>query len=177
MSKSLAAELEVLASSLTTGDEHNSQLSIPSLAERIAKTFDVKPDEVAILAVSEKWRHLYFLVPQALRHVGQIPLSSTNALAARNVRDNRAEMINNFTNVRHASVFEGVKSQELTASVIQRILSAPISADGKVIGVIQVSRKAQKLAEAGPEFTSEDLRKLQAICSPLGKLIQHVLTD
>jgi len=109
MSKSLAAELEVLASSLTTGDEHNSQLSIPGLAERIAKTFDVKPDEVAILAVSEKWRHLYFLVPQALRHVGQIPLSSTNALAARNVRDNRAEMINNFTNVRHASVCDDIE--------------------------------------------------------------------
>jgi GAF domain-containing protein len=176
MSKSLAAELEVLASSLTTGDEHNSQFSIPSLAERIAKTFDVKPDEVAILAISEKLRHLYFLVPQALRNVGQIPLSSTNALAARNVRDNRAEMINNFTNVRHASVFEGVKSEELTASVIQRILSAPISAGGKVIGIIQVSRKAQKLAEAGPEFTPEDLRKLQALCPPLGKLIQRVLT-
>src|SRR5260221_26782 len=97
MSKSLAAELEVLASSLTTGDEHNSQLSIPSLAERIAKTFDVKPDEVAILAVSEKWRHLYFLVPQALRHVGQIPLSSTNALAARNVRFHVKGFSNSFS--------------------------------------------------------------------------------
>src|SRR5260370_27531649 len=118
MSKSLAAELEVLASSLTTGDEHNGQLSIPSLAERIAKTFDVKLDEVAILAVSERWRHLYFLVPQALRHVGQIPLSSTNALAARNVRANRAELNNNFSTARHASVSEGVKSDEFTYSVI-----------------------------------------------------------
>jgi hypothetical protein len=39
------------------------ELSISVLAERIAKTLPVKPDEVAILAASEKWRHLYFLVP------------------------------------------------------------------------------------------------------------------
>jgi predicted transcriptional regulator len=71
-------------------------------------------------------------------------------------------------------VFEGVKADTLTASVIQRIISAPILADGKVIGVIQISRKAQTLAEAGPEFTADDLGKLLAICKPLGKLIQHV---
>ena len=177
MSKSLAAELELLASSLTTGDANNRQLSMPALAEGMAKNFNVKPDEVAILAVSEKWKHLYFLAPQALRNVGQIPLSSTSALAARTVRDSRPEIVNNFSTVRHASVFEGVKADSLTASAIQRIMSAPILSDGKVIGVVQISRKAATLADAGPEFTSEDLRKLQAICKPLGKLIQHVTKD
>ena len=177
MSKSLAAEFEVLANSLTSGDANNSQLLIPKLAERIAKSFNVKPDEVAILAISEKWRHLYFLVPQALRNVGHVPLSSTSALAARTVRDSRSEIINNFSIVRHASVFEGVKADSLTASAIQRIISAPILADGKVIGVIQISRKAETIAEAGPEFTSEDLGKLLAICKPLGKLIGHVAPD
>ena len=177
MSKSLAAELELLASSLTTGDANNSQLSIPALAEGMAKYFKVKLDEVAILAVSEKWKHLYFLAPQALRNVGQIPLSSTSALAARTVRDSRPEIVNNFSAVRHASVFEGVKADSLTASVIQRIISAPILSDGKVIGVVQISRKAATLTDAGPEFTSEDLGKLLAICKPLGKLIQHVTKD
>ena len=177
MSKSLAAELELLANSLTTGDANNSQLSIPALAEGMAKNFHVKPDEVAILAVSEKWKHLYFLAPQALRNVGQIPLSSTSALAARTVRDSRPEIVNNFSTVRHASVFEGVKADSLTASAIQRIISAPILSDGKVIGVVQLSRKAATLADAGPEFTSEDLRKLLAICQPLGKLIQYVTKE
>ena len=177
MSRNLAAEFEALANRLQSGDASNQQLSISALAERIAKILHVKPDEVAILAVSERLRHLYFLVPQALRNVGQIPLSSTSALAARTVRDSRPDIVNHFSMVRHASVFEGVKGDALTASTVQKIISAPILADGKVIGVIQISRKAQTSAEAGPDFTADDLGKLLAICKPLGKLIQHVAKD
>jgi hypothetical protein len=177
MTKSLATEFEALANSLKTGDAANNQLSIPALAERIAKNLGVKPDEVAILAVSERQRNLYFLVPPALRNVGQIPLSSTSALAARTVRESRPEIVNHFSSIRHASVFEGVRADTLTASAIQRIISAPILVEGKAIGVIQISRKAQTLAEAGPEFTADDLGKLLAICKPLGKLIQHVAKE
>ena len=177
MSKSVAAELELIANSLKSGDTANQQLSISAIAERIAKNLHVKADEVAILVVSEKWQYLYFLAPQALRNVGQIPLSSTSALAARTVKESRTEIVNNFSTVRHASVFEGVKADTLTASAIQRIISAPILADGKVIGVIQICRKGETAAKAGPEFTSDDLGKLLAICKPLGKLIQHVARD
>ena len=177
MSKKLADEFEILASSLKSGDASNQQLSISALAERIAKSLHVKSDEVAILAVSEKWRHLYFLVPEALRNVGHIPLSSTSALAARTVRDSRPEIMNNFSTVRHASVFEGIKADSLNAHAIQRIISAPILAEGKVIGVIQISRKATTVSEAGPEFSADDLGKLLAICKPLGQLMQHIAKD
>ena len=162
---------------MQSGAAANSQLSISALAERIAKEFRVKTDEVAILAVSERWRHIYFLVPVALRNVGHIPLSSTSALAARTVRDSRPDIVNTFSTVRHASVFEGVKAESLSASAIQKIVSAPILEDGKVIGVIPISRKAAALGDAGPDFTSDDLRKILAICKPLGKLMQHVATD
>ena len=177
MSKSLAAEFEAIANSLKSGDAANSQLSISALAARIAKEFKVKTDEVAILAVSERWRHLYFLVPAALRNVGYIPLSSTSALAARTVRDSRPDIVNNFASVRHASVFEGVKAETLNASAIQKIISAPILADAKVIGVIQISRKAATAREAGPDFTSDDLGKILTVCKPLGRLMQHVVKE
>ena len=177
MSKSFAAELQTIANSLVSGDAGNQQLSIAKIADRIAKDLHVKPDEVAILAVSERWRHLYFLVPDALRNVGHIPLTSTSALAARTVRESRPEIVNNFNSVRHASVFEGVKAETLTATAIQKIVSAPILSDGKVIGVIQISRKAQTRAEAGPDFTGDDLGKLLAICKPLGMLIQHIAKE
>jgi GAF domain-containing protein len=177
MSKNFAAELEMIAKCLVSGDAANQELSISTIAERISKNLHVKPDEVAILAVSKRQRHLYFLMPEALRNVGQIPLSSTSALAARTVRENRPEIVNNFNSVRHASVFEGVKAETLTASAIQKIISAPIFADGKVIGVIQISRKAQTRPEAGPDFTGDDLEKLLAICKPLGMLIQHIAKD
>jgi GAF domain-containing protein len=177
MSKKLVHEFEMLANSLKSGDASNQELSISKLADRIANTLRVKSDEVAILGISEKSRHLYFLVPQALRNVGHIPLSSTSALAARTVRDSRPEIVNNFSTVRHASVFEGVKAETLNSAAIQRIISAPILADGKVIGVIQISRKGATVSEAGPEFSADDLGKLLAICKPLGQLMQHVAKD
>lgn len=173
MTKSLAAELELLANHMLSEKSGNQQLSIPALAERIAKDLNVKPDEVAILAISEKQKSLNFLVPEALRNVGSIPLTSTSALAARTARESRPDIQNAFSAVRHATVFEGVKAESLSAAAIQKIISAPILFEGKVIGVIQISRKAASLAEAGPDFTPDDLGRVLAICKPLGKLICH----
>jgi GAF domain len=173
MTKSLAAELELLANHMLSEKSGNQQLSIPALAERIAKDLNVKPDEVAILAISEKQKSLNFLVPEALRNVGSIPLTSTSALAARTARESRPDIQNAFSAVRHATVFEGVKAESLSAAAIQKIISAPILFEGKVIGVIQISRKAASQAEAGPDFTPDDLGRVLAICKPLGKLIRH----
>lgn len=173
-SAGLASELERLASAISTQKPGEQEISLPALAERIAKSLGVKTEEVAILAVSTKWRHLHFLVPQALKNVGFIPLSSPSALAARTARENRTEVDNRFHETRHASVFEGVKTETHSAEAIQKIVSAPITTDGKVVGVIQVSRKGTSAALSGPDFTSEDVNKVSAICRPLGKLIQHL---
>src|SRR5262249_14468033 len=170
----LVSELERLASALSTQKPGEQEVSLPSIAERIAKILNVKAEEVAILAVSAKWRHLHFLVPQALKNVGFIPLSSPSALAARTARENRAEVNNHFPETRHASVLEGVKAETLSAEAIQKIISAPIVHGDKVVGVIQISRKGISPAAAGPDFTSEDMNKVTALCRPLGKLIQHL---
>ena len=175
MTKSLASELELLANRLNQEDSSgDQQLSIPVLAERIAKNLHVKTDEVAILAISERQRSLRFLVPEALRNVGSSPLSSTSALAARTARESRPDIVNNFAAMRHASVFEAVKAESLNATAIQKIISAPILHESKVIGVIQISRKGASAAEAGPDFSADDLGKLLAICKPLGKLLRHI---
>ena len=171
-SAGLVSELERLAAALATQRPGEQEISLPSLAERIAKTLGVKTEEVAILAVSTKWRHLHFLVPQALKNVGFIPLSSPSALAARTARENRTEVDNAFHETRHASVFEGVKTETLSAEAIQKIVSAPIALDGKVVGVFQVSRKGASAATAGPDFGIDDVNKITSICRPLGKLIQ-----
>jgi len=173
-SAGLVSELERLAAALSTQKMGEQEISLPSLAERIAKTLGVKTEEVAILAVSTKWRHLHFLVPQALKNVGFIPLSSPSALAARTARENRLEVDNHFHETRHASVFEGVKTESLSAEAIQKIVSAPIVFDGKVVGVLQVSRKGTSAAIAGPDFASDDLTKITSLCRPLGKLLQHL---
>ncbi len=134
MSTSLVKELERMAEALEAGGSAPVEIPLASVAEKIAKELGVQTDEVAIMGVSTRWRHLYFLVPQALKNVGFVPLSSPSALAARTARENRTEINNNFSAVRHATVFEGVKAATTTGESIQKIVSAPISCEGKVVG-------------------------------------------
>src|SRR6267154_3148671 len=171
---SLVSEMERIANSLGAEQGEGTRISLASVAEKIAKNLGVRTEEVAILAVSTRWRHLHFLVPEALKNVGFIPLSSNSALAARTARDSRPEIENNFANSRHATIFETVKISADAAGTIQKMISAPILMDGKVIGVIQVSRKGANPHSAGPDFAAADLGKILALCKPLGKLLRHV---
>lgn len=174
MATSLVKELERLAEALDVEGGGPVEIPLDAVSEKIAKTLGVQADEVAILGVSTRWRHLHFLVPQALKNVGFIPMSSTSALAARTARESRPEINNNFSAVRHASVFEGVKAATVTGESIQKIVSAPILCEGKVVGVMQISRKGGSVMEAGADFTPEDLGKVLALCRPLGKLVRHL---
>lgn len=175
MATSLITELERLASALVGDQSESAEISMPAIGERIAKHLGVKADEVAILGVSQRWRHLHFLVPQALKNVGFIPLTSNSALAARTARESRPEINNNFTTMRHASVFEGVRTATTSGEAIQKIMSAPILCDGKVVGVIQISRKGLNALDAGADFTADDLSKTLALCLPLGKIVRHLV--
>jgi hypothetical protein len=174
---SLVAELERIANTLTEDGAANPEISLVSVAEKIAKIIGVRNEEVGILAVSVRWRHLYFLVPESLKKVGFIPLCSNKALAARTARESRPEIDNNFAAAPHATVFEGAKISGEPGEVIYKIISAPILADGKVIGVIQVSRKGSTALTAGPDFTADELGKILALCKPLGKLLQHLAAE
>ena len=170
----LASEMERIVNALGTERGASPQVSLSAVAEKIAKNLGVRSDEVAILGVSTRWRHLHFLVPEALKNVGFIPLSSNSALAARTARDSRPEIENNFAAAKHATIFESVKTSGETVEAIQKMISAPILLDGKVIGVIQVSRKGANPASAGMDFNADDLGKILALCNPLGKLLHHV---
>jgi hypothetical protein len=174
---SLVSELEHIARALDADDVDASQLSLPSIAQKIARISGVRNEEVAILAVSRRWKHLHFLVPEALKNVGFIPLSSNSALAARTVRESRPEIDNNFSAARHAMVFENIKLNGECQELIQKIISAPILFDGRVIGVIQISRKGGSSAGAGPDFTAEHVGSLLALCKPLGKLVQRATDE
>ena len=171
---SLVSELERIARALDGDDAGTGQPSLPAIAGKIAKIIGVRGEEVAILAVSTRWKHMHFLVPEALKSVGFIPLSSNSALAAKTVRESRPEIDNNFSAARHAVVFENIKLSGETTEPIQKVISAPILFDSRVVGVIQVSRKGLTPAAAGPDFTAEHLGNLLALCKPLGKFVHRV---
>lgn len=142
-----------------------------SICARVAAIFGVRTTEIALLEASGSL--LKFVYPAELKTAGAIPLSSS-AVAARTARAKRAELFNSFTKVKHSSVFEVVKLGKGApdVEVIQKLMSAPIlNASGDVIGVIQVSRKAKSSADAGPNFTSDDLAKLKSVAASAGKIL------
>jgi hypothetical protein len=150
----------------------DSQDSTPeSICTAVANLFGVKKTEVALLEKTGSL--LRFVHPPKLKTAGAIPLSSS-AVAARTARTKRPDLFNAFTKVKHSSVFEVVKLGEhgSDVEVIQKLMSAPVlDRGGIVIGVLQVSRKAHTLAAAGPDFTSEDLQKLESAAAAIGKLM------
>ena len=149
-------------------------MGLNRVVDMISKNFGVQPHEVAILAITPDDRFLRFVVPEKLQNVGQIPLTSTNSLAARTVREKRPEVINHFAVVPHSSVFEAVPIvQQERGEPIQKIMSVAITHDKKIIGVLQISRKGKTAAEAGADFTHSQLRELKTVadvmapCLPL----------
>lgn len=162
MSSSALAELATLVNGLVQRETKLDAGHLAKIAEAVGKVFSVHPDEVALLALTEDTKFLKFRVPEQLQTVGQIPMTSTSALAVRTVRERRAEIVNHFNIVRHASVFEGVRLSEQRHEPIQKIMSAPIVNGSKVLGVLQVSRKA-KMAKGAKDFSQQDLKQLVSI--------------
>jgi hypothetical protein len=145
-----------------------------SICTRVAKIFGVRTTEIALLRLTGNL--LKFVYPPELKRVGAIPLSSS-AVAAVTARKRRPDLFNTFTRVKHSSVFEVVKLGEsgADAEVIQKLMSVPIVAEsGDVVGVIQVSRKAYSPAATGPDFTPEDLRKLETVAASVAKLMDTI---
>lgn len=165
-------ELKKWVAELAHQREEGAAIRLDHALELISKNFGVQTHEVAIMGLTSDERSLRFLAPGNLRTIGQLPLSSGNSLAARSFREKRAEVVNHFTIVPHASVFEGVPvNEEGRTPPIQKIMSSPVILNSRTIGVIQVSRKAKTLADAGADFTQSQLRELKIISDVLAPCI------
>jgi hypothetical protein len=172
MSGKLAAELGRVVEELLKSGKQFEVADYARFAEQVARAFQASADEVAILAMDAQGKSLNFVVPEKLQKVGNIPLSSTTALAARTARDRRAEIINNFTTAKHITVFEAVPLSQQRGDPIQKIMSAPILEANKAIGVVQVSRKGKAVTSVGPDFTPADLNELVAVAAVLGRCLK-----
>jgi hypothetical protein len=140
---------------------------LAKMAQTLGKMFGVDADEVAILSLNSKNKSLQFVIPEKLAVVGSIPLTSTNALAARTARERKGEILNKFGTSRHATVFEGVPLGRPQGETIHKIMSAPILDGTTVMGVVQISRKGQSAAKCGPDFTPKDLHALTSLSPAL----------
>lgn len=148
------------------------------IARELAKVFGVKDDEVGIMRIQKQ--NLIFCYPPKLHSVGSIPLNTASSVAVRTANSRRAEVLNNFAQVKHTSVFEAVQlsgsgqqvgseRQDRHLHIIQKLMSVPVVGPSGTLGVIQVSRKGATAPSAGPDFTPADLQKLVAAAASLVK--------
>jgi hypothetical protein len=165
----------------------------PRNGERIAAVlageFKVRLEEIGILRVENE--SLVFVHPAKLHNVGRIPLNNSSSVAVRTLNTKRPEIMNDFTKTKHTTFFEMVdltgqppqhaktaragepgqakpgENSGKDYQTIQKLMSVPVIAVGKVAGVIQVSRKGKTLISAGPDFVTADLQKLVGMAGTL----------
>ena len=141
----------------------------------LAKLFGVRATEVALMRLQKGL--LSFLYPEQLKTAGSIPVSSSSAVASHTASTKKTELFNAFVKVKHASIFESVKllqsedNDPTEQNTIQKLMSAPVlDAQRRALGVIQVCRKGYDPANAGPDFTQDDLQQLELAAKVLSNL-------
>jgi GAF domain-containing protein len=167
-----ASDLEQLLDELDKQPAPPSAGALQRVSDALAGIFRLQPDEVAVLEILPPGKMLGFVLPVKLHAAGTIPLGSGSALAARTARLRRPEIVNNFPSLPHASVFEGVPLGRRPEESIQKILSAPIVRENRVIGVLQLCRKGISQLDAGPDFSTRDVAEVKN----LGDLLARFLT-
>ena len=145
------------------------------IGSELAKLFGVKEDEIGIMRLEKQ--NLVFVYPPKLHNVGSIPLNTSTSVAVRTANTKRPEVINNFAQTKHTSVFEAVdvggksggEKTDRHMHVIQKLMSVPVLGPAGTLGVIQVSRKGTSAPAAGADFTPADLQKLTGAATALVK--------
>jgi len=136
------------------------------VADRIVKHvcagFGAKGDEVAILLLTADGKHLRFVAPRPFAELGSIPLTKRDSIAVGVFARRVGEVTNNVPMVKHVSFFETIKLRDKIVP-IQKMVTTPIFFKGQPIGIVQVSRKGENSRDAGPDFTSMDVKRVQGI--------------
>jgi hypothetical protein len=141
---------------------------------KLAQVLNVRRSEVALLRLEKG--SLRFIYPPELRSAGVLPLSGS-AVAARTAATRTPLLSNAFMRVKHVSLFEAVKlgaveeDRSQDQMPIQKIMSVPVApSGGKVIGVVQISRKGLDASVSGADFTSEDLKQVEQAAEILARM-------
>ena len=90
-----------------------------------------------------------------------------NSLVAKTANELVTTLDNSFAKSRHLFIFEFMLAEKSDRIPIQKIMSVPVIANGEAKAVIQVVRKGAAIADAGEDFTVEDLSALVKIAELL----------
>ncbi len=127
------------------------------VARGAAESLGRQVDEIGILMVGTDGKYLRFVAPRKLCDLGTIPTTKRDAIAVSVFTRKVGEANNNVPLARHVAFFESVKVTDKVRPIM-KMVTVPIVAGGQIVGVAQVSKKGDNLAEAGPDFSAADVR-------------------
>lgn len=143
------------------------------LAARVlADCFAVRDHEVGLFQLDDPGRTATFLwPPQHLGSTLKIPIKLfTTSLVSATAQKLHGSIDNAFASTPHLHMFEQTLTEQEHRLPLQKIMTAPGVKDGRLRWIVQISRKGRTLEEAGPDFTSDQLRRLEALAGCLANL-------
>lgn len=148
---------------------------IKEIASFYCDVFNLRPIEVAIFLCNDEKTILSFAHPNHLVNAGLIPVSSSEAIVSQIFRTRRSYIDNNFSQQKHLSIFEMVPVPGGQNEPIWKMMGTLITLIDDNIGVIELSRRATSMGEAGRDFTTEDLEFLKMTMIQLAPFIRRVM--
>lgn len=143
--------------------EAETRLSV--FAEGIAQFFNVVGHDIGLFKLDRESHNASFAwPPNRTNQEIKVPLNLyKSSFVSKTVKSGHGLMDNNFFSSPHLHVFENILADKEQCLPIQKIMTAPGKNDGQIRWIIQVTRKGKTLDDAGPDFTTEQLRSLEII--------------
>lgn len=141
---------------------------LKAVAEEVAVFFGVHSHEIGLFSVDTRNHSINFRWPLSMAQVGHIPLKAVNSLVAKTANEKLPILDNTFAKSRHLFMFEHMLAEKSERIPVQKIMSVPVTTGGAATGVIQVTRKALAVEEAGDDFSSANLADLEKIAAKIG---------
>ena len=132
------------------------------LVNTLREAFVLCPDEVAILLLSPDGAVLSFVYPVELAAGGgnTFPVALPS-LAGRVAAEGVNVCSNRLPEEPHLGFYERVAVRGLPPVPIQKLLAVPLQEPGAgILGVVEISRRGESRAEAGPDFGPEEQQRL-----------------
>lgn len=150
---------------------------IQEIALFYKENFFLNDYEVAIFLANNEKTVLSFACPDYLVNSGMIPVSSTEAFNAAIFRTGRGIIENNLQQQKHLLIFEIIRTPDEKIMPVWKMIGALIKVEEDKFGVIEISRRAVSMEEAGEDFTESDLMFLENTIMKLAPFIQRVMPE
>ena len=170
--RKMQAELDTL---VDVSAEVRRGAALEILVDTLREAFVLRPDEVAILLVSPDGAVLSFAYPVELAAGGSnaFPVALPS-LAGRVAVEGVSVCSNRLPEEPHLGFYERVAVRGMQPVPIQKLLAVPLRESGAgILGVIEISRRGETRAEAGPDFGPEEQQRLARLVGMAAAVLPH----